>query len=191
MPLHLAAHPPCSWRAGLGWLLVLLFLPVALWAQEQPPGPPTLAPQKQGEMREIRLTEIQDGDKKWVLKADNADYLKEKEQIQLTRVWVEIYDPQGGVITITGDAGFIGIKTRHLTLTGNVQAKSADYTFSSAEVAYDPRTRLLTAPGPVKLEGPRMIVEGRDLTIDLKNNRLNLAQHAKTRLRLSGGLWNF
>ncbi len=191
MRLHHVANASCGWRARLGWLITLLFLPVALWAQERPAEAPALAPEKQGEMREIRLTEIQDGEKKWVLKADNADYLKEKERILLTRVWVEIYDPQGGVITITGDTGFISIKTRDLTLAGNVQAKSADYIFSSNEVAYDPRTRLLTAPGPVKLEGPRMIVEGRDLTIDLKNNKLDLANHARTRLRLSGGLWNF
>lgn len=177
---------PPGWLPVLCW--VILLLPVSLAGQE---APPPLAPEKQGQMQEIRLTEIQDGDKKWVLKADNADYLRDKDRIHLSAVWVEIYGLQGGTLIITGDAGFIGVKTRDLTLVGNVQAKSADYTFNSTEVHYNPQTRLLFAPGPVRLAGPRIVVEGKDMTVDLKTNKLNLAQHLKTRLRPSGGLWNF
>jgi len=178
-------------RTAVWWVVLglCLLLPPAVGAQER--TPPPLAPDKQGEMREIRLTEVQAGEKKWVLKADNADYIKDKERIHLSRVWVEIYGQDGSSITITGDTGLIGIKTRDLTLQGNVQAKSADYTFTGEEVHYDPQTRTLTAPGPVKLEGSRIVVEGRDLQVDLKQNKLNLAQHTKTRMRPGGGLWNF
>jgi LPS export ABC transporter protein LptC len=178
-----------TFKALLLALGVSLALPSISGAQEK--APPPLAAEKQGEMREIRLTEIQGGDKKWVLQADNADYIKDKDRILLSRVEVEIYGQDGSTMTITADAGLIGIKSRDLTLKGNVQAKSADYTFTGEEVHYDPHTRTLTAPGPVKLAGARLVVEGRDLTVDLKQNRLNLAQHTKTRLRPSGGLWNF
>ncbi len=177
------------------WLLALwcmgLFFPVPLHSTDGPPTPPPLAPEKQGEMKEVRLTEIQDGDKKWVLKADNADYVRDKDRIVLSRVWVEIYGLEGGTLLITGDTGFIGIKSRDLTLTGNVQAKGPNYTFSSDEVHYNPQTRILTAPGPVRLESPRVFVEGKNMTVDLKTQKLDLAQHCKTKLRLSGGLWNF
>ena len=169
----------------------VLFCPLSLAAAEPPPSPPPLAPDKQGEMKEIRLTEIQDGEKKWVLKADNADYVRDKDRILLTQVWVEIYGVDGNTILITGDNGFIGIKTRDLTLQGNVKAKSAEYEFSSEEVHYNPQTRILSVPGPVRLEGPRLAVEGKDLTVDLKNHTLVLAHHSQTKLRLRGGLWQF
>ena len=56
-------------------LVLCLYLP--LRAAEPPAPPPiTIAPEKQGEMQEIRLTEIQGGEKKWVLTAANADYLE-------------------------------------------------------------------------------------------------------------------
>lgn len=181
--------PVSVWLWATVW--VLIPLPLPLPAGEVSPAPPPLAPEKHGEMKEVRLIEIQDGDKKWVLKADNADYVREKDRIHLTRVWVEIYGLAAGTVIITGDAGFIGIKSRELTLQGNVRAKSATYEFTSSEVRYNPQTRILSAPGPVKLEGPRISVEGKDMTVDLKNNKLDLAQHQKTRLRLSGGLWNF
>ena len=177
------------WLLAIWGLTVFLVLPLP--ATDTPPPPPPLAPEKQGEMQEILLTEIQEGDKKWVLKAANADYVRDKDRIVLSRVWVEIYGLEGGTLIITGDTGFIGIKTRDLTLTGNVQAKGPNYTFTSDEVHYNPQTRILSAPGPVRLESPRVVVEGRNMTVDLKTHKLDLAQHSKTRLRLSGGLWNF
>ncbi len=163
-----------------------------VWGSEGgPPAAPPLAPEKQAEMKEIRLMETQDGEKKWLLKADHADYVRDRDRIVLTRVWVEIYGPAGDTMVISSDAGSIGVKTRDLQLAGNVRARTADYEFTGPEVHYDPQSRILTAPGPVKLEGPRILVEGQDLTVDLKNHKLALARHQQTRMRLAGGLWNF
>ncbi|MGQ9920702.1 MAG: LPS export ABC transporter periplasmic protein LptC [Desulfobacca sp.] len=177
------------WLLATWCLAGSLVLPLA--AADQPPAPPPLAPEKQGEMQEILLTEIQEGDKKWVLRAANADFVREKDRIVLSRVWVEIFGLEGGSLIITGDTGSIGIKSRDLTLTGNVQATGPDYTFASAEVHYHPQTRILSAPGPITLESPHLSVEGRNLTVDLKTHKLELAQHDKTQLRLRGRLWNF
>ena len=175
-----------SWFAALACLG-----PRPLGSEPPPAPPPTIAPDKQGEMQEIRLTEIQDGEKKWVLTADNADYLKAKDKIYINNVWVEIYGKDSDNIIITGEAGYIGMKSRDLTLEGNVRAKSAQYEFSGDLVHYDPQTRIVSAPGPVKVEGPRLLVEGQGLTIDLKNNKLAIARHKGTKLHVSGKLWNF
>lgn len=177
-------------------LVALLLLPQALWGTEpQPTPPPTIAPGKQGEMEKVRLTEIQDGVKKWVLTADNADYLKDKDRIYINKVWVEVYGKDNAQTTddiiITGDSGYIGVKSRDLTLEGNVHARTAEYEFTSELVHYNPQTRVLTAPGALKVQGPRVYVEGRGLSLDLKNNKLDLAQHTITKLQISGKLWNF
>ncbi len=142
-------------------------------------------------MQEIRLTEIQDGEKKWVLTAANADYLKDKDRIYINKVWVEVFGKDNDNVIITGDSGFIGIKSRDLTLEGNVQAKTADYEVTSDFVHYDPQTRVLSAPGPVKVQGPRLYVEGKGMTVNLRLNKLDLAQHTVTKLQISGKLWNF
>ncbi len=184
------------------WLLVLaacfwgLVSPLAQTFGGEAPvvtPPTTIAPEKQGEMEKIKLTEIQDGLKKWVLTADNADYLKDKDKIYLTKVQVEIFgkdlDKTADDIIITGDLGYIGVKNRDLTLEGNVQATTAEYTFTCDLVHYNPQTRILTAPGAIKVQGPRLYTEGKDMTVDLKINRLDLARHTVTKLQVPGKLW--
>ena len=176
----------------LAFLGLVLCLPLPLRAVEPPAPPPiTIAPEKQGEMQEIRLTEIQGGEKQWVLTAANADYLKDKDKIFINQVWVEVFGKDHENVIITGDAGFIGIKSRDLTLEGNVHAKSAGYEFTSDLVHYTPQTRVLSAPGPVKVQGPRLSVEGKGLTVDLRHNKLDLAQHTVTKMQISGKLWSY
>jgi LPS export ABC transporter protein LptC len=175
------------------WGLVAL-RPQPLGSEEPSVTPPTtIAPEKQGEMEKIKLTEIQEGVKKWVLTADNADYLKDKDKIYLTNVRVEVFgkdnDKTSDDIIITGDTGFIGVQSRDLTLVGNVHANTADYEFTSDLVHYDPKTRILTAPGPIKVQGPRLYTEGTNMTVDLKINKLDLARHTVTKLQVPGKLW--
>jgi LPS export ABC transporter protein LptC len=177
------------------YLVGMLLVPCQpLRGAEQPVAPATIAPEKQGEMEKVRLTEIQDGVKKWVLTADNADYLKDKDRIYIKQVWVEVFGPNQDVATddiiITGDSGFINVKSRDLILEGNVHAKSAEYEFTSDLVHYNPQTRVLSAPGPVKVQGSRLYVEGKGMTVDLKNHKLDLAQHTVTKLHVPGKLWN-
>lgn len=183
---------------ALCFLGTVIGLNLPLLGDEHPTvntSPPTIAPEKQGEMQEVRLTEIQDGIKKWVLTADNADYLKDKDKIYINNVWVTVFgkelEKETDDIIITGDKGFIGVKNRDLTLEGNVQAKTADYEFTSDLLHYDPKTRILTAPGPVKVQGPRLYMEGKGMTVDLRNNKLDVDQHTVTKLQISGNLWKF
>lgn len=186
IPVFLAA------ACMVGMLLVLC---QPLRGADQPAAPATIAPEKQGEMEKVRLTEIQDGVKKWVLTADKADYLKDKDRIYIKQVRVEVFGSNQDLATddiiITGDSGFISVKSRDLTLEGNVHAKSAEYEFTSDLVHYNPQTRVLSAPGPVKVQGSRLSVEGKGMTVDLKNHTLNLAQHTVTKLHVPGKLWNF
>lgn len=175
-----------------GLLALFILLNVSVRAEEQQ-APPPIAPEKQGEMEKIKLTEIQDGVKKWLLIADNADYLSAKDKIIINNVWVEIYgkelEKETDDIIITGDKGFVGVKDRDLTLAGNVHAKTADYKFTSEFVHYDPKTRILTAPGPVKIQGPRLYLEGKGMTVDLRHNKLDVAEHTITKLQVKG--WKF
>jgi LPS export ABC transporter protein LptC len=178
--------------SGLLGLLILLDAPVK-GAEEQQALPPPIAPGKQGEMERVKLTEIQDGVKKWVLIADNADYLSAKDKILINNVWVDVYgkelEKETDDIIITSDKGFIGVKERDLTLEGNVHARTADHEFTSEFVHYDPKTRILTAPGPVKIQGPRLYMEGKGMTYDLRNNKLDVAVHTLTKLKVPDNVW--
>jgi LPS export ABC transporter protein LptC len=177
----------CLWGA-------LSLLPQTLGSEEPAVTPlAPISPEKQGEMEKVKLTEIQDGVKKWVLNADSADYLKDKDKIYLTNVRVEVFgkdsDKTTDDIIITGDSGHIGVQSRDLTLVGNARAQTAQYEFSSDLVHYDPKTRIITAPGPIKVQGPRLYTEGKNMTVDLKVNKILLATHTITKLQVPGKLW--
>jgi lipopolysaccharide assembly outer membrane protein LptD (OstA) len=72
---------------------------------------------------------------------------------------------------------------------GNARAQTAQYEFTSDLVHYDPKNRILTAPGPIKVQGPRLYTEGTNMTVDLKINKLDLARHTVTKLQVPGKLW--
>lgn len=182
-------------QPGRGWYwvclqLIWLFLMVAACQpREEAPAPPLIAPEKQAEMQEIRLIEVQDGDKRWELVASGADYSKATGQIRIFNPRVELYDPKGGTLTLTASEGAIEYTTRRLTLSGAVRVQARNYEFTAATVAYDPQQRVLTATGPVEIAGERLRIAGRNLTVDLKQQRLVLARHERTEFRLRSSLW--
>lgn len=162
---------------------------VAQPGSDQTHPSPTAAPQQQAKMEEIRLTEIQDGVKKWILVAKRADYLQDQHLIQLTGVQVEVFWKGGDNIKLTGDIGYINTKTRELTLKGQIRAEVGEYRFEASQVSYIPKQRALKATGEVKIQGPQVIIRGRNLQVELDKKRLSLAEHKLTRCRLPEKIW--
>ncbi len=172
-------------------LLLFLVLGTACRDQEAPPTPPTplIAPDKQAAMEEIRLTEVQEGEKRWFLVAKGADYTQEQNLVQLHDLRVEVYGRGDHNLIITAATGAIDHKSRQLTLTGNVKILDKDYEITADQITYDPRLRQLSAPGPVQVIGPKLAVQGRDLTLDLTTRKLTLAHHEATKIQLSSKIW--
>lgn len=177
-------------RLGRGLIVLVGCLCLAGAAAPAPPAPVTpIPPGSQAQMDEIRFTEIQEGEKKWELVAQRADYLKDQEIIRLTRVQVDILARDGQNIKLQGDQADIHIKSRQLTVTGNVRAQVDDYVAVTSQVIYHPKERQLVAPEDVTLEGPRLAITGRHLTVDLLNKKMLLQKHTQTRWQLAGKPW--
>uniref|UniRef100_A0A7V4G807 LPS export ABC transporter periplasmic protein LptC n=1 Tax=Desulfobacca acetoxidans TaxID=60893 RepID=A0A7V4G807_9BACT len=181
-------------RARLGWSLgVLLVLGLVAWgawtAMSPPPPPPPPAPPPEGKakMESLSLTEIQDGDKKWILNAEKADYLKSRDEIHLEGVYVEFYNKEQEVVYLRAQSGVVNTKTRGLILTGRVEVEKGDTTIKTELARYLPDQRALVAPEDVTLVGPRVKITGRDLYVDLAKKRFILKQHYLTELLVEKG----
>jgi LPS export ABC transporter protein LptC len=181
-------------RGRLAWTLGgLLVLALGVWgawtAMAPPPPPPPAAPPPEGKakMESLSLTEIQDGDKKWILSAEKADYLKTTDEIHLEGVYVEFYHKDQEVIYLRAQSGVVNTKTRALTLTGRVEVERGDTTIKTELARYLPDQRALVAPEDVTLIGPRVKVSGKDLYVDLVKKRLVLKQHYLTELLVEKG----
>ena len=135
-------------------------------------------------MESLALTETQDGDKRWTLDAESADFLKDKMEVSIKGVKVEFFGGPDKVIKVKAREGVINTKTRVLTLKGGVEMVSGDLRISTDLVTYQPKDRLLLAPEEVTLEEPRLKVQGRDLQVQLAEKKLVLAQHRLTEFKV-------
>jgi len=184
-------HPGWKWIRRTVILMLVFGIGIGLWLligpnAPKPPTPPPAAPNEQSaQMKEIRLTEIEEGAKKWVLVAKRADYLKDQNVIRLTDVEVEVFWKEGRNVKLSGDTGYINTKTRQLTLEGEVQAQLADYHFTGTHVTYIPKERALLAKGMVEIKGPQVVVKGCNLKVELDKKSLVLQEHLLTQCLLS------
>lgn len=183
-----------GWRKSRGrkWLVGLpLFLvgtAVVIWALWPPPPPPPKpqVAESKARMETLALTEIQEGDKRWTLEAQRADFLKDQNQVRITGVKVEFYGGPEKTIRVKAQEGLINTQTRVLTLIGQVEMESGDLRITTNTAIYQPAGRLLLAPEDVTLEDPRGKVQGKDLKVDLVAKKLVLAKHYLTQVKVAG-----
>lgn len=184
--------PRTGWRKFLGWkglmgLILLAGLGVwGLYELNRPPPPPPKPPptESKARMETLALTEIQEGDKRWTLEAQSADFLKDKMEVKITGVKVEFFGGPDKVVKVKAREGLINTKTRVLTLLGGVEMVSGDLRITTEKVTYQPGERLLLAPDEVTLEEPRLKIEGKDLKVKLAEKKMTLAQHRLTQIKV-------
>jgi len=171
-----------KWWLGLG----LVVLAVGLWGiwGRRPPPPPTPQPPAaaKSRMEGLSLTEIQEGDRRWVLSAQKADFRQEQLEVSITGVGVEFFGP-GEHIRVKADEGLFHTKTRVLTLKGQVEMQRGELLIKTGLAIYQPNERFLLAPEEVVLTEPNLKVRGKGLRVELAHKRLVLAQHQLTEIK--------
>jgi LPS export ABC transporter protein LptC len=195
--------PPINHRAGkrhifqgrsfiiLGLAGLIGLAAAGLWWYNTPTAPPPqpmTAPEKKAQMESLSLTEIEKGDKRWILNAAKAEYLRDRNEIRIEDIHLKFYGPDEEVIYVRAQEGLVNTKERDLVLKGDVTLKKGDYTIRAPEVRYVAKARALVAPEEIVLEGPRTEVSGKGLYIDLAQKRLVLKEHRMTKLMLKKGL---
>ncbi len=165
--------------AGLGWGLYEWSRPAP-----PPPPPPPAPAETKARMETLALSEIIEGNKRWTLEAQAADFSKEKMEVKITGVKVEFFGGPDEVIKVKAQEGLINTKTRVLTLQGGAEMVSGALKITTDQVTYQPGERLLVAPEEVTLEEPRLKVQGRDLQVKLAEKKLVLAQHRLTQVNV-------
>jgi len=169
------------WLAGLAALVVLGLW--SLWGLNRPAPPPPKplppAAAAPARMEGLSLTEVQEGDRRWVLEAKKADFRKEQMEISISGVGVEFFGP-GEHIRVRADEGLFHTKSRVLTLKGNVEMQRGDLLIKTSLATYQPNERVLLAPEEVTLTEPNLKVQGKGLKVELAEKRLVLAQHQLT-----------
>ena len=153
-----------------------------------PPPQPVTAAEKKSQMESLSLTEIEKGDKRWLLNAAKAEYLRDRDEIRIQDIHLEFYGPDQEIIYLRAQEGLVNTKERDLALKGGVTLKRGDFTIRTPEVRYLAKENTLVAPKDIVLEGPQTKVSGKGLSIDLDKKRLVLKEHRLTTVKLENGL---
>ena len=150
-----------------------------------PPKPPAAA--APARMEGLSLTEVQDGDKRWVLEAKHADFHKDQLEVSISGVKVEFFGP-GEHVKVKADEGLYNTKTKFLTLKGDVEMERGDLLIKTNLATYEPGSRVLSAPADVIMTDPTLRVQGKGLRVDLAEKKLVLAQHRLTEIKVQEGM---
>jgi LPS export ABC transporter protein LptC len=183
----LQGDPPGSGKRKW-WLVLILVVLVAgawgIWGFRPPPPPvkPQAPPEGKSRMETLSLTEIQEGDRRWVLSAQKADIRKDQTEVAITGVGVEFFGP-GEYIKVRADEGLFHTKTRVLTLKGQVEMQRGEMLIQTSVATYEPNERVLLAPEEVMLTEPNLRVQGKGLKVELAQKKLVLAQHRLTEIK--------
>lgn len=191
----IASNNHKGWRRFLGWQWLVglaVLLVVGAWGLSElnappPPPPKPPPPTAPSRMETLALTEVQDGDKRWVLEGKHADFDKDREEVKITGVKVDFFGP-GEHVTVKADDGLFHTKTRVLTLRGNVEMVRGGMVVKTSLAIYDPSSRVLTAPEDVLLTEPTLRVQGKGLKVELAEKKLVLAQHRLTEVKVQEGM---
>jgi LPS export ABC transporter protein LptC len=177
-------------RRRFGWLWVLgtlLILGLGAWGllgqRPAPPPPKPAAAVKTPRMEGLSLTEIQEGNKRWVLAAKKADFHPDQDTVSISGVRVEFYGP-GEDLRVQADAGLFHTKTRVLTLKGDVEMQRGELVIQTGEATYLPKEQVLVAPGDVVIIEPGLKVEGSDVKVELAAKKVIIAQHRLTEIKV-------
>ena len=188
---NIVGRRPSTWgRSRWLWVVgTVIVLGLGAWVlfghQSPPPPPKPAATAPHAKMQGLAITEIQEGDKRWVLGAKQADFHPDQDSVSISDVQVEFFGP-GEDIRVKADAGLFHTKTRVLTLKGHVEMQRGDLTVQTSEATYLPDERVLLAPEHVVITEPSLRVEGKGVRVELANQKFTMAQHQFTELQVKG-----
>lgn len=162
----------------LAMLVAIILLSLAIWrhVQQLPPADilETLPADIDLALDNLHYTETQDGQKRWTLSSDRAEYMRDSSLVRLTPVQLVFYDAGSfGELTLTADHGELQEDTRQVDVRGNVMITAGDgEQLTTESLRYDEQQRELTTPASIHYRAPRMELTGVGLLIDLEKDVL-------------------
>jgi LPS export ABC transporter protein LptC/lipopolysaccharide transport protein LptA len=188
----------------LGLLFLILVIEIMIFApketglsvaEDAPKLGPTPAAGASGQvMQDVHSVGVKAGAKEWELWARKALRPRENEDWTIERVTVKFFADNGVFYTVTGAKGNVLQNKYDIRISGNVVTKSSNgYTFKSESVFYDSKSRHLTSPQDVEMDGPpdqsgaALKLTGTELNADFVSNKIEVNKNVRALKRIKDG----
>ncbi len=126
-------------------------------------------------LRGLNYTHVENGVRKWSLKAQKARYEEDSGKVYLDQVAVEFYREKGGPIYLNGDQGVYEQKTHTITLRGHVDGRTPDGNQLLTDViTYREKDRTADTDAQVTIQGTQYKVVGQGMLVLVDQNKMIL-----------------
>jgi LPS export ABC transporter protein LptC len=167
---------------------------IATWQNVRARQPRTVAdlgkdflPDVGQHIQNFRRVKIKDGKMVWEVKADDAQYFEDEQQVVVQKPEVTFYmEEDGRRARLVGTEGRLTLDGKELAavaLRGDVVLLIDDLEFRTDEAHYDHAADRIAAPGVVTIHGKTLDVRGLGLEVDVTPKRVRLLDDVHTVLR--------
>jgi LPS export ABC transporter protein LptC len=138
-------------------------------------------------LRGLNYTHVENGVRKWSLKAEGARYEEDTGKVHLRKVAIEFYREKGGPIYLRGDEGIYDQKAQTVTLQGHVDGQTADGNrLTTSVITYREKDKVAETDAEVTLQGAQYKVQGKGLLVLVKENKAILKSKVRSTFRPQG-----
>ncbi|MGC9977347.1 MAG: LPS export ABC transporter periplasmic protein LptC [Syntrophales bacterium] len=136
------------------------------------------------QVKNVIYTDVGASGVKWEIRADSAKYVKNDNLILFDRVRVKLVMSDGRTFIMTGDKGKSNTETKDMEITGNVEVISEKGDRLTTDVLrYSGAEQRIYTDSPVKLENPRMEVNGVGMSFSLADKDVALLSKVKANIK--------
>ncbi|MCB2190386.1 MAG: LPS export ABC transporter periplasmic protein LptC [Deltaproteobacteria bacterium] len=132
-------------------------------------------------LRGLNYTHVENGVRKWSLKAERARYEENTGKVYLDQVAVEFYQKNGDPIYLSGDQGVYNQKTHTITLKGNVDGRTDDGNqLLTSVITYREKDKTAETDAEVTIQGERYKVVGQGMQVFVEKNKMILKHKVRS-----------
>jgi LPS export ABC transporter protein LptC len=144
-----------------------------------------VVPEATQRMQHFRRAKIRDGKKVWEIAARQARYSQEKNEIVVEGPEVSLYLADGEVIELHCQEGRVYLngddeEVSLMELAGDLEIRVKDLVITTPNAVYNSEQNTITSPGPVRIVGRGLEVEGQGYTVNVAEKMLTLNADVRT-----------
>ncbi|MCB2226388.1 MAG: LPS export ABC transporter periplasmic protein LptC [Desulfarculaceae bacterium] len=138
-------------------------------------------------LRGLNYTHVENGVRKWSLKADRARYEENTGKVFLDQVAIEFYRDKGGPIYLKGDEGVYNQKTQTVTLKGHVDGHTSQGDrLTTSVITYRDKDKVAETDAEVTVEGAQYKVVGLGMRVLVEKSLVKLKRNVRSTFRPQG-----
>jgi len=165
-------------------------LSVSLWAQrvadeEIQKLMADLSPTVEQRMKNFHRFKVNNGKKVWEIAAQQARYLKDRNEVLVDAPEFSLYQKDGGVIALRSREARIHLGVNEqdvikVELKGDLEMQIGDLSIKTQEAVFKNEQNTISSSGAVQISGPGLEVEGQGYVVDVTSKRLTLDADVQT-----------